>query len=300
MENIKKSVISNLTYCRLQADVYAVEADIADNQPLAAGEEKGIVKKFLNAITTEVQNEIRKKNVQELTVDRQAAIYALSAFEGRHAQKQLALAQDREKFKEYIQKKLFKKDVDGLGKMQFALAFLLDNGTEYQRPEQSLQAVSEILFDDPTYMQSLYVAFCENFYKIQDKRLTAAETGSAIEEGLASLLNVAQLVFGAMRMEALIVSVKNKKRMHELLQDLSQNELHTLLAVRLTLLQEAKKTMAEEKLKELVDDYLKYVSNLRSDAEYQWLVERLDVPSCQEKIKTCDLCIARLSRILGI
>ena len=56
----------------------------------------------------------------------------------------------------------------------------------------------------------------------------------------------------------------------------------------------------EGKKKEMVDELLTRVSNIRSDAEYKWYVEGLDVPECKGKIELCDMTLKRLGQILGI
>ena len=104
-EKLVQLVKDNLTYYRLQADVRAVECDICENQPRAVGQNSNFFERTIN----EVQNEIRRTFVRDMTTEKKAAKDALALFERTHNQKQLKLVQNVEKFKKMLDKKLFKK-----------------------------------------------------------------------------------------------------------------------------------------------------------------------------------------------
>ena len=70
---IKQRIIDNLTLCRLQGDLYAVEASIRDNVPRAPKEEINTVKKFLNGLRAEIDNTIKRFNTIELSIDKEYA-----------------------------------------------------------------------------------------------------------------------------------------------------------------------------------------------------------------------------------
>lgn len=303
-EKAKNLVVTNLTYCRLKAELAIIEEEIAGNQPLPLNEEQNVFKKALNAIATEVENERRRKAVQELTAEKKTALEALALFEREHGGKELALSQDLEKLKAFMQKELFKRDAYGLAKMQFALMLALDEPYAYQRPEESLQIVSLLLFDDPKRMNVLYTCFRANFKSIQ--QTPRDDLQAELLLGMSALsvvpfsLPLSILSMGATGVLAVWQHTRNQKRLKAALDSLSTDEIHTFLAIKLTLIQQSKGVMPEEKWKELIDDFLKYVNNFRSDSEYEWLVEQLDAPLCKEKIEVSDLCIARLAKIVGI
>ncbi|MBQ8319355.1 MAG: hypothetical protein IJX81_00570 [Clostridia bacterium] len=280
-----------LTYIRLQGDVYAIEAAMVDNRPEAAPMEeegKGVLKKLWNMISREVKNEVRKSAVQELTGDRQAALSALSEFESGLSAKELAFAKEPLRLKKFLEKKLFKKDEYGVKRVGFALAFMIEDGGEYRFAEESLQVVSELLFDDPNKMEGLGGALYRNYAALGGEN--AGEDGAVYQSVVAPVWLVETV-------ELLSTLVGEKERS---LKKLSGGELSTLLAARLTVLSELSGKMPEEKFKTVVDEYLRYVGDLRADAEYRWFVERTDAALSQAKIRLCDLCLNRLGKILGV
>lgn len=93
------------------------------------------------------------------------------------------------------------------------------------------------------------------------------------------------------------VKVKNAK---ENLRKTSPEDLCLLLAVKATLIQYAKKTVGEEEMKLMLDDCLKQLNDLRSDAEYLLIVERLDAGRSNKKIEICNNFTARLANIVGL
>lgn len=275
--------MDNLTYCRMHADALAIEAELADNQPLSVDGEKTGAKGWINRFVTEVKNGLRRQVSNDLTADKKQAADALTAFERVHAPAELSLSHSPEKLRTYMDKQIFKRDAYGLKKAQFALAFLIADEHVYLRPAESLAAVSEMLFDDMTYMDTLYEDFLANYRSLY-KATVLEEVGCAL--------------FGTKAVKAFFSFARGHARVE--LNALSLNEVHTTLAMELTLIQSIKGAMPEDKLKDFMDKFLKHVGDLRADAEYQWLVEKLDVPACKEKIARYDRCIARLGEIFGV
>ncbi len=93
------------------------------------------------------------------------------------------------------------------------------------------------------------------------------------------------------------IKVKNAK---ENLRKTSPEDLCLLLAIKATLIQFAKKTVGEEEMKQMLDDCLKQLNDLRSDAEYLLIVERLDATKSNKKIEICNNFTARLANIVGL
>lgn len=84
------------------------------------------------------------------------------------------------------------------------------------------------------------------------------------------------------------------------LRKMSPDDLGLLLAVKATLIQYAKKTMSEADMKSALDDCLKQLNDLRSDAEYLLIVERLDADKSKKKIEICNNFTDRLVTIVGL
>lgn len=294
-DKLLQQVKDNLTHHRLKADLAAIEGEIYENQP----RDFGASQNFFDKVITDFKNEIRRDVVGVLTMEKKAAQDALAAFEKSHDQKQLSLISNEKKWKAVLDKKLFKGDKYNLAKMQFALAFMLQDGQAYQRESDSLEAVSEVLFNDPKYMSRLYAALQDNFVKIHN--VASVDEQRAIVFGLnvASLLPFSPVIVSGINVIALINAERKKQRMKQAFRLLSGAETNMLLATKLTLIQMSKENMPKAEWAALVDEYLRTVNNFRSDAEYEWLVEQSQMPVCKEKIAICDLCVNRLSQVVG-
>ncbi|MBQ7343819.1 MAG: hypothetical protein IJW53_03530 [Clostridia bacterium] len=295
-ERIRQNIIDNLTLCRLEGDLLAVEAAIRDNAPKEASEEGGAFKRFVNGVINDINNSFRRQNVEGLSVDKAKAGEALKAFRAAHSEKELELSRDTEKFRKYIDKHLFKKDKDGLGKISFALIFALDGrNNEYQCPEESLEVVSEILFDDSKRLGRLYNRYRKNYEAIHQQWPSEAEG----IKGFGRALALALMPLCVSGVFAAVSYAMHKKAAREAFKNMTPNETNASLAFYLTLIEEMKNA-DEGKKKEMVDELLRKLSNIRSDAEYKWYVEGLDVPECKAKIELCNMALKRLGQIIGV
>ncbi|MBQ8292160.1 MAG: hypothetical protein IJX88_06635 [Clostridia bacterium] len=302
--HITKKLMDNLTYCRLQGDLFAVETAMNENQPLESTfVGKNIFEKLFNSVKNSVENEYRRYTIQELTVKRQSALNALAAYEASHKRNALALSKNIEKLKKYAEKKLFKKDIYGVEKVKFALAFMAEKSYKYQCEEASLEAVSKILFNNPKYMDRLNALYAENYSRIHSKNTVTIVTGFEIGKRVFNSIMHADyrgLVTEAKGIFGIVGAVKNNRLFIKAIDELSFNEICALAAIRLTVLQACGEKMSKESYKEAIDDYLTYVNNVRADAEYKLFAEGMDAPNCKETIETCNACLARLGQIVGI
>lgn len=285
----QKIVAINLAHYRLQGDVYALSAEIDENKPLENSvKEEGIFERFFGMLATGVRNEVRKNVTVGLKEELEKAKGALQAFEERH-KKLLKYGADEVKFKKVIAKKLFKKDKYGLQKIRYALAFILKDENEYCRVDESLQVVSELLFDDPTTMPKMQEAFLENYrYLIAEKRGIEIET---------LIPTWAREMFGLL---AAFSGFGEKRRDDERESAGTENHFAAALSFELTVLGEGIKSLPEQPLKEEMDEFLKRLGNYRADAEYRWLVERGSRETSKAKILVCNRSVERLSELLGV
>ena len=285
-DKIKALCIANLTYCRLKADLAAVELEIAGNSPVAETEESNFLKKILNKAKTALDNEIRKKTTEELQKDREAALRELTRFENQHSAKELQLAKDSVQLKKFVEKALFKKDKSGLSKVQFALSLILDNTYTYQRPAQSMQIVSDILFDDAAYMQGLYDLLCKNFkYLHNDVMPTVDELFSLAP----SLGNVSLQSF---------INRSKQRNFKSSLEKLSADQVGTIFAVKLTLAEKAKTLLSYENWENLLDETLQFIGDIRADAEYKKVFTGQDDGVSDEVFALCSLAVNRLAELV--
>ncbi len=295
-ERIRQNIIDNLTLCRLEGDLLAVEAAIRDNAPKVASEDGGAFKRFVSGVINDINNSFRRQNVEGLSVDKAKAEEALKAFRAAHSEKELELSRDTEKFRKYIDKHLFGKDKDGLGKISFALIFALDGrNNEYQCPEESLEVVSEILFDDSKRLGRLYNRYRKNYEAIHQQWPSEAEG----IKGFGRALALALMPLCVSGVFAAVSYAKHKKEAREAFKSMTPNETNASLAFYLTLIEEMKNA-DEGKKKEMLDELLRKLSNIRSDAEYKWYVEGVNIPECKEKIELCNMTQKRLGQIIGV
>lgn len=300
-EKIRQNIIDNLTLCRLEGDLLAVEASIRDNAPKAEPEIEGNrIKKFVAGIVNEIGNTVRAATVRSLSVDKEKAKEAITAYRASHTDSNLELCHNTDEFKTYITKKLFKNDKDGLGRLSFALMFAIDErNLEYQCPVESLEVVSEILFDDPKKLGKLYNSYKTNYMKIQKPFPDELDSAIGVGTGIGGALALSMIPMFVTGTVAILGHLFNRRAANESFCNMSTNETHAILAFRLTLIEYASE-LGEAKRKELTDAMLEEVGNIRSDAEYKWYVEGVNIPECREKIENCNLTLARLAKILGV
>ena len=285
-DKIKNLCIANLTYCRLKADLAAVELEIAGNSPVAETEESNFLKKIWNKAKTALDNEIRKKTTEELQKDKEAALRELARFESQHTEKELQLAKDSIQLKKFVEKVLFKKEKNGLNKVQFAISLLLDNNYTYQRPAQSMQIVSDILFDDATYMQGLYELLCKNFKYLHNDTLPTVD----------ELFSLAPS-WGNVSLQSFINRSKQRNFKNSL-EKLSADQVGTILAVKLTLAEKAKTLLSYEDWEIYVDETLQFIGDIRADAEYKKVFTNQDDGVSEEVFALCSLAVNRLAELV--
>lgn len=287
-DKIKNLCIANLTYCRLKADLAAVELEIAGNSPVTETAESNVFKKIWNKAKTALDNEIRKKTTEELEKDKAVALKELARFESQYSAKELQLAKDSVKLKKFIDKTLFKKDTNGLNRVQFALSLILDARYTYQRSMQSIQIVSDLLFDDATYMQGLYELLSKNFkYLRNDVIPTVDELFSLVP----SLGNVSLQSF---------INRKKQRDFKASIEKLSANQVGTILAVKLTLVEKAKTLLSYEDWENLIDETLQFIGDIRADAEYRKVFTGQDDGVSDEVFSLCSSAVNRLAELVKV
>lgn len=89
-------------------------------------------------------------------------------------------------------------------------------------------------------------------------------------------------------------------RAKESLRKVAPEDIGLLLALKATLIQYCKSTMTGEQLKVALDDCLKQLNDLRADAEYLLIVEKLDAEKSKKKIDICNNFTSRLVEIVGL
>ena len=81
---------------------------------------------------------------------------------------------------------------------------------------------------------------------------------------------------------------------------LTVKDLGVIFAIKATIIQHAKKIVGDSEMKEVLDDCLKQINDLRSDAEYMLIVEKINATESKEKISVCNRLTERLAAIVGV
>ena len=305
---IRQTIITNLTYARMQGDLFAIDAAIRDNdtkimQNSAASESQaedmGAFKKIWNGIKTEIGNSLKKMNAMELAAKRDRAQTALNSFKSAHTEKELRLGNDPELLRGYMEKTVFKDDRDGRGRLAFALMYVIDDKHEYQRPEESLEFVSEILFGDSKRLGALYSKFTENYVALNKSCYTEFERGLGVGIGLGGLATFSILPAAVSGAVALIRYICGEVNARESCEKLTAGEAYTTLAFGLTLIEASIGKASDDTVRDMIDEQLEHIDSIRADAEYTWTAERSFVDECRERIAACDRAFKRLTEIIG-
>ena len=285
-ENLKNIAIANLTYCRLKADLAAVEMEIAGNQPIANEAEGNFFLATLKRLGIGVKNELRKTTLEDLEKDKALVQAELTRFEEEHPKKELSLANDPAALKAFLKKKLFKKDAYGLEKLQFALSMIIDNRYAYQRPEQSLCIISDLIFEDGGYMQGLYDSLCQNFKYIR----------MDLSISLHELFSLAPAL-GNVSLQSWINKSK-QKRFTTRIGKLTADQIGAMLAAKLTVVEKAKTLLPKTEWETLADQTLSWIQDFRADAEYRQVFTEDDGSVLQAARSLCKQAINRLEEIV--
>lgn len=298
---IEDKVITNLDYLRLKADVYAVEALIRDSSPTAEQESEqskdDFWSKIINGVKGIFKKEISAKKVEDLQKQEAEAKQALVVFESLHTKKHLKLSENQEKFKAYINKKLFKKDKNGLKRIRFALSYMILSGGEYQCEDDSLMAVSEILFNSPERCVELRNSLVTNYNKIsvsdeETYSLSKEFYWNSEETGLKGLFKNILRTFNHLS------EIARHGDDGFTVKAISPNQMKSLFATELTLIEEGAKILEDADFKKSVKELLAKVAKLRAESEYAWLVDKTDSDESKEKVDLCNEVLSRLAEIV--
>ena len=305
---IRQTIITNLTYARMQGDLLAIEAAIRDNDAKAKEEERTAAEsmqemtlwqKFWNGVKAEYRNSLKRISAIELADKRERATRDLDAFKSAHSEKELRLGADPEALKKYMEKMLFKKDGDGRDRLAFALIYAIDDKHAYQFPAESLEFVSEIFFDDPKRLGALYSKFTENYVALNKSCYTEFERGLGVGIGLGGLATFSILPAAVSGAVALIRYICGEVNARESCEKLTAGEAYTTLAFGLTLIEASIGKASDETVRDMIDEQLEHIDSIRADAEYTWTAERNSVDECRERIAACDRAFKRLTEIIG-
>lgn len=125
-----------------------------------------------------------------------------------------------------------------------------------------------------------------------------------IGQGIVNVTAAAALssvvILGGTYLGAEVVKKIKECNLKETFRKLSAKDLSVIFAIKATVIQHARKVVSEGNMKEVLDDCLKQINDLRSDAEYMLIVEKLNAEQSREKIAVCNRLTQRLADIVGI
>lgn len=324
----QQALYNALLYFGLLTDLKLVEEEMRKNEPLPTDKSNGALKNFWNK---NVLNENRRRAMTKLSEKKNKILNRLEEFKDKHEQS------CEEKSREQLQKQIdevFFGDNANIGKALFSLQFCLDNQIEYENRELIYAEISYLLFGDKNVMDNLFNDLKENYAELIKAPFDKAQKTILMCLGVTALISVALpagVMLTALTVPALVNSallgaaatvetvaiyssillggalvgteiarqIKGKEA-KENIRKISSEDLSLLLAIKATLIQYAKKTMSGEDMKLALDDCLKQLNDLRSDAEYLLIVERLDAEKSKKKIEICNNFTNRLVNIVGL
>lgn len=332
----QQALYTSLTYYGLLKDLKIVEDEMLKNEPLPTDKSNGALKNFWNK---NVLNENRRRAMTKLSEKKNNILNRLEALKNDNGQCEEDLSEDEiskridEVFfgdNAVIGKALFS--------LQFRLDSQIEFENEeevYAEISYLLfkdKYVIENLYEN---LKENYIQLVKApFVKVQKiilkclgiSALIAIALPSLIAGGVAATALIAPAlldgvlaeigigvaatievaaVYSSILLGGALIGTQIAKQVkahdaREALRKVSPEDLTVLLAIKATLIQYAKKIMNNEEMKTALDDCLKQLNDLRSDAEYLLIVERLDAEKSKKKIEICNKFTNRLANIVGL
>lgn len=332
----QKALYESLTYYGLLRDLKIVEEEMRNNEPLPTEKSNGVFKNFWNK---NVLNESRRRKMTKLSETKNKILNRIEEFKKNHEQCTDEKSQE-ELLKEigevfFGENAKFGK---ALFALQFCLDSQIEyeNKEEIHAELSELLFGDKNMLDDlfdnmkENYLQLIKAPFVKAqtvmlkclgiaaLIAIALPPLVAGATAvtaltlpalldgaiAQIGIGIAATAEVAAIYSSILLGGALLgteiakqMKVSNAKKN---MRKISPEDLSLLLAIKATLIQYAKKTLNNEELKIALDDCLTQLNDLRADAEYLLIVERLDAEASKKKIEVCNHFTDRLANIVGL
>lgn len=342
LEQLQERFLNSLTLYRLNADLKINGEHIKSHEPVDLTSKKGIDKMW----NKRVVNKRKAKSSNKLSVQRKYILDQISAFKAEGKSFDEEWAQNAEKLHQVFCTELFPSDVSNMAKNLFALRFALDNTYKFVYGDQTLEHVSNALFNDNHHIAKLLNSFSGHYAEIATEQFKNVEKGILIGLGVASVAatvlmptslaigasvsgNIRQVlanvghkgtqVFlpGIIRFTAItmlesllvcglgvgvckILDKTERSKHYREAREMSVTDFNVIFAIKATLIEFARANLDDEQFKEAVSDSLTMLDDLRADAEYMMIVEKIDAPSARKKIKSCNALADRLATIVGI
>jgi hypothetical protein len=172
-----------------------------------------------------------------------------------------------------------------MDKLRFALSLLMDKRYTYYRPEHSLCIISDLLFGDGEYMQELYSSLCNNFKYICN------EWTISIDDLLSLIPS-----FGNVSVQTWINKSKQRKFTSRV-EKLTADQAATLFAMKLTIVEKSKILLPKEEWETLIDDTLKFIQDVRADAECEKVFTEQEDGVFEKIFSLCARAVNRLAEI---
>ena len=227
------------------------------------------------------------------------ATKALAEFEDNHEYANLKIISDEKKQKQLI-KKVIGKDKYNLKRIELALDFILLDKHKYQRETESLQVVSELIFDDYQYMKNIEKRFLKiNGYLRGETELVNSDNLKYLKKIM--IIDSTSLLGGTKLFKYFKKSISKDFENSDYMDintDEYLNGLYIGYAKILTLLgftyELAPKRFFEKEMKKV----LKHINNFRSNTEKNWLFENGDVAKNQKNIAICGKAFEVITQII--
>lgn len=311
---------------RLTAEAEIADIKMEEKRPLDYSDDNFLMKLWKK----QIQNPLRQRDTENLSETKKAVENETDRLRKRATTDGLDLsAAESAAALKAAADEFFRDDPFGLRRMSFALQLSIDSSVTFSFGELSERALSEVLFGDENRITKLYEELEENYIDIMKEPLSDAQAGMIFGIGMTLALpallvpvglaagaaagaigSALQITGAALLSSALFIGVTaggvavtealKEEQSKKALRSLTANDVALLFAIKTTLMQESSKVMKNSEFKDALDECLRALGDLRSDAEYMLIVERTDAKETRKKIDVCNRAVQRMATIVGI
>ncbi|MBQ4255821.1 MAG: hypothetical protein II721_07560 [Bacilli bacterium] len=324
---LERDIVTSLRRYRLQEEIRIIEEEKSSTPPIEEPK-----KGFISSIKKILKEDVRDLKNKVTSDDLPKAKKNLEDFEANLEEpKGTDYTLDLDGFKRILDV-YFDRD-GGAARLSMALELGFDEweqgGNKFLRKEKSRQSLSELLLGDKKKLGEILAFYSYSYRQIGAPKANTFSKGFLIglTAGSLAMFGIPLFLFGAFRSKAAIAAAggiaalgaselllfstlvgggyikknkyrrKSSKRIKAMAKNCLDSEIAASLSTGLTLWEFSQKE-DEAKAKESLDLLIKMVDDIRADAEYLGLVERVDVEANLKKITVCDNAIVYMGKLI--
>ena len=329
------NLFASVTYFRYLKELEIIEKKMKEKEPRDYSKDNKFVQFFKKNV-----NKLKQKETESLSAKKQEILNKIDDFKKDCTEKGVSFSygSNGSDLKEFFNN-CYIDDRFGMGKRYFAIMCAMDCLHEYYEKEETLKSLSLLLFEDASFIADLYAELEKNYREICREEYKGVEKGILIGIGIAlaayivlptaftglaaclSLIGefpLGAVIFGGLTATTINVAVLSaglflevligkaifdkikSNQITESFRKASPDEIKVMFAIKAILIQESKKVMNDTDFKNILDDSLKTLSDLRADQEYLYIVEKTNAKDAKEKRKMCNILVDKFAAVVGI